>query len=280
MIDSTVDLPQPEWPRMATNSPALDRGVDVLDGDERARGRRKDLGQAGQLERNGHRVSSATASERCSRARCTARAVTRRAGVRAAAATPSASPRRARARASPARRAPAAPALRGRGSSTGIGAPSVAGGPGMIGTIRSDSRIASSTLLVIITVVTGRSADGHSAPAPAAASRASARRARRTARPGTARRGSVANARAMRDALPHAARQLARPPVERVAEADPLERLRRARRAARRVVSSGNAASTASRTFSSAREPRQQRVVLEDERRVAADAASPARRRS
>ena len=24
MIDSTVDLPQPEWPRMATNSPAVD----------------------------------------------------------------------------------------------------------------------------------------------------------------------------------------------------------------------------------------------------------------
>ena len=43
-----------------------------------------------------------------------------------------------------------------------MGAPSVAGGPGNIGTIQSDSRIASSTLLVIITVVTGRSADEHS----------------------------------------------------------------------------------------------------------------------
>ena len=87
--------------------------------------------------------------------------------------------------------------LRGRGSSTGIGVPSVAGGPGIIGTMRSASRIASSTLLVIITVVTGRSPIAQSRPAPAAASRASARRARRTARRGTAPRGSVANARAI-----------------------------------------------------------------------------------
>ena len=55
-----------------------------------------------------------------------------------------------------------------------------------------------------------------------------------------------------RDALPHAARQLARPPVDGVAEADLAERVARLARAARSRVRSGNAASTASRTFSSA----------------------------
>ena len=52
----TVDLPHPEWPSIATNSPCLDSGVDVLDGDERAGRRLKDLCQAGELERNIHAI--------------------------------------------------------------------------------------------------------------------------------------------------------------------------------------------------------------------------------
>ncbi len=87
--------------------------------------------------------------------------------------------------------------LRGRGSSTGIGAPSVAGGPGTIGTMRSDSRIASSTLLVIITVVTGRSeCDPSCASSCCSVSRVSAS----SAPNGSSRKstcGSVATARAM-----------------------------------------------------------------------------------
>ena len=43
---------------------------------------------------------------------------------------------------------------RGRASGTGMAGRRVARGPGVIGTMRSDRRIASSTLLVIITVVT------------------------------------------------------------------------------------------------------------------------------
>ena len=109
-------------------------------------------------------------------------------------------------------------------------------------------RIASSTLLVIMTVVTGRRLRARVAPGPAAASRVSARRARRRVRPETA--PGLGRERP-RDghALTHAARQLSRPTVVGIAEADLLERCAGPHQL---LIAGqiGNAASTASRTFS------------------------------
>ena len=169
-------------------------------------------------------------------------------------------------------------ALRGRASSTAIGAPSVAGGPGSIGTIQSDSRIASSTLLVIITVVTGRSRR-RAQPHQVLLQRLAGQRVERAERFVEKQHFGVGGEGARdRHPLPHAARQLAGPAVERVAEPDLLERapcpatccLARERRE-RRLHREAHVLER--------REPRQQRVVLEDERRVAADAAHRLRRR-
>src|SRR4029453_13239927 len=125
----------------------LDAGVDILDGDERARGGGEYLGEARELERNVHRGSSATGrstaapgwSEPVERLRPSAAVSAATTCARACVACSSCA---------------SCASVRGRGSSTGMGDPSEAGGPVTIGTMRSESRIASSTLFVIITVVT------------------------------------------------------------------------------------------------------------------------------
>ena len=239
---------------MQTNSPASICGVDVLDRDERARRRREDLGQSGELERNvligspppaSQPAPSATAStgvagraDGCAPSRRDAGQ--RRDDVRADAA-------------SPARRARAAHAVRGRGSShRDRRAERGAAVPAVIGTMRSESRIASSTLLVIMIVVTGRS------PARAqlrelllqGLARQRVERAERLVEKQHLRLGGE-RARD-RDALPHAARQLPRPPVRARCRGRPARASARACARCSSRGQSGNAASTASRTFSSA----------------------------
>ena len=189
-IDSTVDLPQPEWPRMATNSPASNRRVDVLDGDERTGRRREHLGQARSAPAEYSSAPPRRSAEATGGARCCAstagrsRSRPQRCGQR----RDDVCARRACRLLVVRELRDAARPRQLHGESARRASPA---GRATIGTMRSDSRIASSTLLVIMTVVTGRSAvrAHESRPAPAAASRASARRARRTARRGTAPAG-------------------------------------------------------------------------------------------
>ena len=59
MIDSTVDLPQPECPRMQTNSPGSTCALTSLTATNGPRRRVEDLRQTGQLERRGSWFASA-----------------------------------------------------------------------------------------------------------------------------------------------------------------------------------------------------------------------------
>ena len=163
--------------------------------------------------------------------------------------------------------------LRGRGSSTAIGVPSVAGGPATIGTMRSDSSRASSTLLVIITVVDrlGAVADPSCARSCCSVSRVSASSAPNgSSRNRICGRVASARARATRCRMPpeswrgRRCSALPRPTRSSVARA-------RARCSSRGRVGKGRVHGQSD--VLERREPRQQRVVLKDERGVAADPA-------
>ena len=69
MIDSTVDFPQPEWPRMHTNSPSWIMALTFSTATSGPVGRRERLGQAGQLERDRIGFTSRSRSVALSRLR-------------------------------------------------------------------------------------------------------------------------------------------------------------------------------------------------------------------
>ena len=186
-IERTVDLPQPEWPSSETNSPRCEREREALSDHRRPAGARSASSGPTSLEEGLHAAARprATAQRRADarRLRCAAcgrrdrgSAKRDRAGARAARET--------------------RPEHRARG-------------PGVSGTIRSASRIASSTSLVMSTTRAPIALEQRARSRPAA-TRASARRARESGSSSSSTRGLHGERARDRDALAHAARELAR----------------------------------------------------------------------